>query len=75
MLQLDVLADQPADHALHRAHGRAELERLRLEHLAATEREQLLRQLCRALRRAIDLLDVVRVAAVALAGPSARIAQ
>src|ERR1041384_4716369 len=39
-LQLDVLADHPAEHALHRAHQGVEIDEPGLHHLAAAEREQ-----------------------------------
>ena len=57
--QLDVLADQAAEHRLHRDDGGSEIERPRRHHLLAAEREQLARQLGGALACAIDLLDVL----------------
>ncbi len=40
--QVHVLADQPSEHRLHPGHHRVEVQHLRLEHLLAAEREQLL---------------------------------
>ena len=56
--QLDVLADQPAEHLLHPGDALVQVQHLRLEHLLAAEREELPRQVRRALRRRPDLLDV-----------------
>ena len=66
--QLDVLADQAAEHRLHREHRRAEIEQLRRQDLLAAEREQLARELGGALAGAIDLLDVLGEPARRLAG-------
>lgn len=57
--QLDVLADQPSEHAAHPAHDRVEVEHLQLELLLAAEREELAREPGGALRRFLDQLDLL----------------
>ncbi len=58
-LHLDAFADQPAQHRLDLAHAVVEVDDARLQHLAAAEREQLVRERGRALARRLDLLGVV----------------
>ena len=55
---LDVLADEPLHHRLDPADDVADLERLRLEDLAAAEGEELTRQFGRAVCRPLDLVEV-----------------
>ena len=56
--ELDVLADQPAQHHVHVADRRVQVEDPRLQHLPAAEREQLARERGRAVGRPLDLLGV-----------------
>ena len=62
--QLDVLADDAPEHRRDPVHHLAEIEHGRLEHLLAAEREQLVRQVRRAVRRLDDLVQIVRRSAV-----------
>ena len=57
---LDVAADQPAEHRHERARDLVEVEQHRLQHLPACERQQLPGQRRGALGRALDLLELVR---------------
>src|SRR5207245_276113 len=55
--QLDRLADQRLEHLRHAGHDPVEVEHARLEHLLAAEREALLSERRRAIRRFPDQLD------------------
>ena len=61
---LDVLADQAAQHLLHLADDVVQFQDPRLEHLLAAEREQLARQRAGPVGRLGDLLDVLANARV-----------
>ena len=60
MSQLDVLADDAAQHRADAAHDLAEVEHRRLQHLLAAEGEQLVREVRRAVRRVDHLAQIVR---------------
>src|SRR5439155_45371 len=64
-----VLADEPREHVAHAGDGGVEIERLAGGGLVAAEREELTRQAGGALRRALDLAEVV---VRGIAGPIAR---
>ena len=65
-LELDVVAQQPLQEAADLGEDRVQVERARLQHLPAAEREQLLRQLRRAVGRTLDLAEVARELRVAV---------
>ena len=56
--ELDVLADQPAQHRVHVGDDGVQVEHARLQHLPAAEREQLAGERCGARRGLLDLLGV-----------------
>ena len=58
---LDVLADQPAEHPGHVRDQAVHVERRGLQHLLTAEREQLPGERRGALRRLDDLAEIVRV--------------
>ena len=64
--ELDVLADQAAEHHVHVGDDDVQVEDARLEHLAAAEREQLARERGRARRGLLDLLGVAALAWIGL---------
>jgi hypothetical protein len=57
-LERDVLADEAAEHLLEAARELGERRRLRLEHLAAAEREELARELLGPRRGGAHLLEI-----------------
>ena len=63
-LQLDVLADHPAQDALEVAHERVEIDHPRLEHLFAAEGQELVGHGRRLPTRLLDHLDVAAASIV-----------
>src|SRR5690606_8430707 len=64
--QLDVLADETPQHAIHLLHHLVELHRLELDHLPPAERQQLAGEPRRALGGAADLLEILAALVVGL---------
>jgi hypothetical protein len=58
--ELDVLADQPPQHLVHLAHHDVQVEHPGLQHLLATEGQELARETGRALGRLDDFTDLAR---------------
>ena len=64
--EVHVLPDQTMEHALEARHDLVQVEDLRLQHLLATEGQELAREVGRALRR---LLDLDHAALLGVLGP------
>ena len=62
--ELDVLADDAPQHRTDAAHDLTQVEHRRLQHLLAAEREQLVGEIRRAIRRLDHLAKILRLGAV-----------